>query len=167
MPTESQVPRTKRDGLITVSDAGGANEWTAPCDVGDFNYASPGHSILRILKRGEHATPRRQDAQVTSLGFSITLTDIGDPTNTYATLPDICEREREGTFVNSTWTSTFGDTSDVFGTDVNYTIDGSAFGEADKDLLFDDMSLRGNFAEGDPSTYSCTGEASILAPVIS
>jgi hypothetical protein len=164
---ESTVPRTKRDGLIVVSDSGAANDYTVSCEPGDFNYAAPGHSILRLLDRGEHKTPRRQDAQVTTLGFSVILTDIGDPTNTYATLPDICEYERAGTFVNGSWTSTFGTTSDVFGVDVTYTVDGSAFGEADKDLLFDDVSLRGSFAEGDPSAYTATGEASILAPVLS
>lgn len=164
---ESTVVRTKRDGLIVISDSGAANSYTVSCEPGDFTYSAPGYSTLRLLDRGEHKTPRRSDAQVCTLGFSVLLTDIGDPTAVYATLPDICEEQRAGTFVAGNWTSTFGTTSDEFGVDVTYTVDGSAFGEADKDLLFDDVTLKGSMAEGDPSSYSCTGEASILAPVLS
>jgi len=162
---ESLVVRTARDGGTVVSDDGSVNTYGVACEPGDFNYAAPGISVLRLLSRGSHKTERNNEDQVTTLGWSVHMRDISSTTD--AVLPDICEIERAGTFVKNNWVSTRTGISDVFTVDVEHIINGSAFGEADKSLFFDDMKLTGTFAEGFPSAYTVAGEASILAPVIS
>ncbi len=162
---ESQVVRTARDSATIVSDDGGVNTYGVACEPGDFNYSAPGTSVLRILGRGKHKTERKNEDQVTTLGWSVHMRDISSTTD--AVLPDICEIDRAGTFVKNNWVSTRTGISDVFTVDVEHIIGGAAFGEADKSLFFDDMKLTGTFAEGFPTAYTVAGEASILAPVIS
>ena len=161
----STVKRNARDGAIVVSDSGAANTYASPCGPGDFSWSAPGTSTLRLLCRGTHATPRKQDDQVCTVGWSEYVTDASSATD--ATLPDICEIDRAGTFVKTNWTSTYGNASDVFAVDVEYTVSGAAFGEADVTMHFDDVVLDGSGAEGFPTTYTASGESSTLAPVIS
>ncbi len=161
---ESPYIRTKRDGLISVSDSGAANTYTVSVEPGDFTYAAPGYSILRNLDRGDFSTVRRQDAQPVTFGWSVHLRDIGSLSD--FTLPDICE-QRAGSAWFVAATSTLDGASDAQTYDSAYTLDGSIFGESDKSLTFPDGSLRGSFTEGDPSSYAVTGEASILAPTFS
>lgn len=154
--------RTKRDITIVISDSGAANSYTVSVEPGDFNYASPRHTVVRPLDRGEFVTPRKGDAQPTTLGFSVHLRDIGNSTT--SALPDICEQRG---WAGSNWTSTLSTSSDVFAVDVAVTYDGTAAGEADRTLTFGDMSLRGSYSDGDPSAYTVSGEASILVPTLS
>lgn len=161
---ESPVIRTKRDGVISISDSGAANTYTVSVEPGDFTYSAPRHSILRNLDRGEFSTVRRQDAQPVTFGWSVHMRDIGSAAD--FTLPDICE-QRAGSAWMTAATSTLDGASDAETYDTAYTMDGATFGESDKTLTFPDGSLRGSFSEGDPTSYSVTGEASILAPTFS
>lgn len=158
--------RTKRDGSIAVADSGAAHSLTQACEPGDFNFSAPGYAIERYLDRTEHKAPRLGDAQVTTLGWSVIVTTFYSATE--ATMPDVCEYyARTNSYVNDNWTSTLDGTSDVFTVDLTYTIDGTYVGEADVTLLFPDVSLTGSFSEGAPSTYTITGEASIIGPTVS
>lgn len=159
---ESTAVRTKRDLVLVISDLAAAHSYTVAYEPGDFTWSAPGYSTVRILDRGEHVTPRRGDAQPCTLGFSTWLRDVGSAT--YATLPDICQNTN---YVASTWSGTLSATSDEVAFNVAATFDGTFTGEADKTLTFSSMSLRGSGSDGDPSTYSVTGEGSILAPTLS
>ena len=161
---ESPTVRTNRDGLTVIKDLGAANTYTNAVEPGDFNWTVPRHAILRILDRTEHATPRRGDAGVVGFGWSVHLRDLGSAVD--FTLPDICE-QRIGSAWEAARTSTLDGLSDVVAYDVDFSIDGSFVGEADKTLTFDDGSLRGNGAEGGPNAYTVAGESSILAPTFS
>jgi len=158
---ESTVAHTKRDLVLTFIDKAAAHSYVVANEPGDFAYAAPGYGTTRILDRGEHATPRRGDAQACTTSFSAYYKDAGSAT--YATLPDICQNTN---YVGSTWTSTLDGVSDEITFDLAVTIDGTYAGEADKTLTFDDMSFRGSMSDGDPSTYAVTGAASILAPIL-
>lgn len=161
---ESTAVRGKRDGVISMQSSGAAESYTTSREPGDFTYSAPGYAVIRTLDRGEFSTVRRTDAQPITGAFSVNLTDIGDPTTTFTTLPDICEQRG---YVPGNWTSTFGNASDEFAVDLLFLIDGTAFGEADKTLTFGDTSVRGSMAEGDTNTYSVTFELSALAPTLS
>jgi len=162
----STSARTKRDGSVAVSDSGAANTLTQACEPGDFTYTPGGYATERYMDRTEHKTPRKGDAQVTTLGWSAIVTTMYSTTE--ATMPDVCEYwNRTNSYVNDNWTSTLDGSSDVFSVDVTYGIDGTYVGEADVTILFNDVSLTGSFSEGAPSTYSITGEASIIGPVVS
>ena len=153
---------TKRDATIVVSDNGGTNSITIGCEPGDLAYSAPRHSILRPLDRGEHKTPRRQDAQPVTISWTINPENMGSAAA--SNIVSVCEQRD---WVASNWTSTLTGTSDVFAVDVAVTFDRSWAGESDETLTFDDVSLRGSYSDGDPSSYSITGEASILAPSFS
>lgn len=167
---ESTVVRVKRDGQILLSDLGAANTYTVKHEPGDFNYAVPDYAVINILDRGElGATPqlRRGDDQPMTGGFSAYLRDLGDTTGAaYETLLDILHRYTGG-YVDSTWSSTHGSNGDVDTWTVQLTIDGSAFGEADKTVTFPFCVLRGNVAEGDPSTIPVTFTSYALRPTLS
>lgn len=159
---ETTVIRTKRDGLTVISDSAAAKTYTPAKEPGDFNYTVPGYSTTRPLDRGDFCGVRRVDAQAVTFGWSVYARSMGSASE--ATLPDICE-DRGWWSTNAT--STLGNASDEPTWNVAHTIDGSAFGEADQTLTFPDASLRGNFSEGDVSTYTVAGEAGILKPTFS
>lgn len=160
---EANIVRNKRDGVILIRRP--EHTYTVKGDPGDFAYEAGGYSTWRGLSRGDHLTPRKLDAQVTTLSWSALLMDLGS--TEHATLPDICE---EHSRPNSWWAqntnSTLAGVSDELTSDVLFIEDGSAVGEPDVTLTFPDVSLRGSGAEGDENTYSVTGEASIVGPTV-
>lgn len=161
---ESTVVRNKRGGVVVISDSGAAHTYTVAYEPGDFQYAAPGYSVNTYLDRGEIGTTpsvRKVDEQVMTGSFSAYLRDVGSAT--YATLPDICH-PYSGGYVATNWTSTLGTASDAFLLSVALTIDGSAFGEADKTLTFPYAKLDGSAAEGDPDTYSVSFSSSAYRP---
>jgi hypothetical protein len=157
---EAQMVRNKRDGLIQIRRT--ASTYTVAVEAGNLTYKAGGYSTWWGLDRGEHMTPRKLDAQRTTLGFSVYLRDLGSAA--HATLPDICEEDSRATSwwaLNTVSTLT---TSDQKASDVLFVEDGGAVGEPDVTLTFDDVVLAGQFAEGDVNTYSVTGEAAIVGP---
>lgn len=167
---ESTVVRTKRDGQIAILDSGGANSYVITHEAGDFSYDCPAEAVNLFLDRGViGATPsiRLGDDQPMTVGFSAYLRDLGDTTGVgYETLLDICHIYASG-YVDTTWVSTMGTNSDVITWTVTLTIDGSAFGEADKTLTFNFCSLRASVSEGDPDTINVSGTSYQVRPVLS
>lgn len=158
---ESTVIRTKRDGVIVISDNGGVNTYTVAYEPGNFNYSAPMHGILQPLDRGELVNPRRQDAQPVTGGFGVHLRDIGSGAD--ITLPDICEWRG---WWGSNAVSTLNNSSDLNTVDLAWTVDGSVAGESDKTATFAKTALRGGAQEGDPNAYNCTFQSSILKPTV-
>ena len=163
---ESTVPRTLRDGVIVISDSGAANTYTVAIEPGDFAYEAPVHDLVIIRDRSALHAFRKGDDQPVTTSFSVHYRDPGDTAAAYATLPDIVE-QYAGAHVTSNWTSTLGNASDVKTWSLAYTIDGSAFGEADKTLTFNHGYFQGSYSEGSPSTYSVSGQHLITKPTLS
>ena len=160
---EAATVKNKRDGLIQVVRT--AATYTVSIEPGDFSYGGGQYSWWFGLDRGDHVTPRRLDAQLCTFGWSVWLRDLGS--TAHSTLPDICEEvSRSGSWWASNTTSTLSATSDVLSSDVVFTLDGSAVGDPDSTLTWDDAQLRGAFAEGDADTYTVTGQCAINGPAL-
>jgi hypothetical protein len=160
---ESTVIRTKRDVTWVIQDAGAANSYTPPKVLGDFAYEAPLYDLVRILDNGSLDSLRKGDDQPTSVSWTQHLSDVGS--TTYATIVDITE---ERGFFLTDWTSTTDLESDVLTSDLVATIDGTAFGEADKSLTFADMVFRGSKSFGYPASISVSGEsATATKPTLS
>jgi len=170
MATESQVIRTKRDGAIAIT-GGGGNVYDVPCDLGDLTWDVPSDTIINPLECGLiGATPnlRLGDEQPMTLGWTNYLRDLGDTagTTTYTALLDLIHRYVGGHAITN-WTSTMGLNSDVFTVTVSYTIDGSAFGEADKTVTFPFVVLRAGVATGETDTITTAGVSYAPKPILS
>lgn len=166
---ESTVVRTKRDGLLVVTD--GTNTYTIQQEVGDFNFDAPRAAVNHFPDRGEiRATPdlRDGDDQPMTIGWSMYLRDLGDTASpqTYQTILDLL-LELAGGYTADAWTSTLGTHSETKTWTVQWTVDGGAFGEADKTYAFPFVVLRGSAAEGDPNTVTITGTSYALKPTLS
>lgn len=170
---ESTVVRHKRDGVIILKSSGGSFTYTVAYEEGNFSFDIPLETVENYLDRGRLAdsvggTPsiRKGDDQPITGSFTAYLRDIGDTGATYATLPDIGVRFTSG-YVATNWTSTIGNASDVETITIDFTIDGTPFGESDKTLSFTFAVIRTSFAEGSPDTVSATFTSYILRPVLS
>jgi hypothetical protein len=158
---QSNVVRTNRDAQVIVLDSGGVNRLTLDMEPGDFNFAVPEVEVTNNLDRGEiGSTPslRKGDEQPVTGGFSAWFRDPGDTagTKTYTTLMDALVRWTSG-YADATWVSTLGSASDVDTWTIQYTINGSAFGESDKTISFPFSVLRlSSFQEGKTSTVSAS-----------
>ena len=167
---ESQIIRTKRDAQILHYDLASVHTYTVSREAGDFQVDAPGEAVSLFLARGvisDIPDIRYGDEQPITFGYSAHLRDLGDTDAdpAYATLPDLCFRYR-GKYVDRYWISTTWGYSDVFTVGTNYTLDGSAFGEADKTMTLPHCVIRGGFQEGDPSTINVTGTAYSCRPIL-
>ena len=167
---ESTVIRTKRDGVITISDSGGSHSYIVAYEPGDFSFDVPLEGSTLILDRGSIGTTpslRKADDQPVTFGFSAYWRDLSDVAGSpaYATLADICIRFASD-YVTSNWTSTLGTASDQFTVTVTLAIEGSDFGGADQTLTFAYSVIRASAAEGDPNTITVSGTCNQLRPTI-
>lgn len=173
MATESKVIRTKRDAQILYSDSGALHSYTVAYEPGDFTYSVPAETTNVFLDRGKindddgYPSVRYGDEQPMTFGHSAYWRDLGDTSveKTYATLPDLLNRY-EGGYVATNWVSTLSGRSDAFAVNCTLTIDGAAFGEADKSLIFPHAAIRGGGTEGDPSTQNVTGTSYAARPTL-
>lgn len=149
---ESTVVRNKRDGQIVITD--GTRTYTIDKEAGDFSVTVPDTTVSLYLDRGSiGATPsiRLVDDQPITGSFTAYQRDL--PNGSYATLADLAWI-LSGKYVATNWTSTMGTNSDVPTWTIQYTVDGTAFGEADKTMTFAYCRITCNLAEGDPNTLS-------------
>lgn len=151
---ESTVVRTKKDLVIVIQDQGAAQTYTLDKIPGDFAYDAPLYDLVDILDNGDLGGVRKGDEQPVTVSFSAHLRDVGS--GAHITLPDICE---ERGYWASNMTSTTAQTSDVPTEDLVVTVDGTAFGESDKSMTFEDMVLRGSASFQYPAQYSVTGRS--------
>jgi len=159
---EGTVVRTKRDGIIAITD--GVNTYTVAYEPGDFTFDVPLETVLRFLDRGViPATPsiRKGDDQPCTFSWSVYLRDLVDAA--FATLLDTAV-QFSGGYVDGNWTSTIGNASDVTTWTVNWTLEGSDFGGSDVTLSFPYSWLRASAAEGDPDTVNISGTSEVLRP---
>jgi hypothetical protein len=165
---ESTVIRVKRDGQILLADNGAGHTYTIVREPGDFAYTVPDYTIVNVLDRGVIGTIpmiRIGDEQPMTGSFSAYLSDLGDTAGTYVTLMDIAHRYASK-YVETNWVSTMGANSDVFTISIQYTIDGSPFGEADKTITFPFCVFRANATEGDPNKVAATFTSYAVRPLL-
>ena len=168
---ESTVPRTKRDGVIVISDSAGAHTYTVAYEPGDFSFDVPLEAVNLFLDRGVIGTTpsiRKGDDQPCTFSFSAYWRDLTDKATppTYATLADVCARWASD-YVTTNWTSTMGTNSDEFTVTVALTVEGSDFSGTDQTITFSYSSVRMSAAEGDPNTINVTGTSYQLRPTMS
>lgn len=169
MAVESTVIRTKRDGQILLADNGAAHTYVIVREPGDFTLSVPDQAVVHVLDRGVIGTTpliRIGDEAVMTGGFSAYLSDLGDLANANVTLNDLIMRFT-ARYVATNWVSTMGSNSDLFTLSLQYTVDGSPFGESDKTLTLPFCVLRGSIAEGDPSKTSVTFTSYAVRPLLS
>lgn len=162
---ESTVVRNKRDGQILITD--GTRSYTVDKEAGDFNFAIPGTSVNFYLDRGSlGSTPniRLVDDQPMTGGFTAYQRDM--PNASYAVLQDLAW-QISGKYVATNWSSTIGTSSDVRTLTVQYTIDGTAFGESDYTISFPFCHVIINQSEGDPSSLQVSFTSYSNKPTIS
>lgn len=149
---ESPIVRTKRDGIITITD--GTRTYVVAYEPGNFSVDFPLEEVLNFLDRGVIGTTpslRLGDDKPMTGAFSSYLRDIMDTAGspTYTTLMDLAVVPT-GRYVASNWTSTLGSSSDVKTWTIQFTIDGTFAGESDKTMSLTFVVLRAKMSEGDP-----------------
>jgi hypothetical protein len=162
---ESIVVRNKRDGQILITD--GTKSYTIDKETGDFSFDVPLETVSLYLDRGAIGTTpsiRNVDDQPITGSFTVHHRDL--PQTGYTTLADLC-LVLTGQYVAGNWSSTIGTSSDTRTFTIQYTVDGTAFGEADRTLTFAFCVLRASFAEGDPNTLSVSFTSYQLRPTVS
>jgi hypothetical protein len=154
---ESTLVRVKRDVQMLLSDLGAAHTYTPNWMPGDLSWAGGEFEVVSSLNLGDFgATPslRKGNEQPFTGSFSVFLRDVGDTSNAYATMLELCSPVASR-YVAANWISTLGASADVFTVTLTVTIDGSFAGEADKSLTFTFVVLRlGGVQMGDPSTQT-------------
>lgn len=170
---ESLVVRTKRDIIWTITDLGAAHTYTGAYEPGDVSITVPGWATLHFLDRGELSTSgtdggqpsiRKGDDQPMTVSVSVHQRDVGS--TSYTTFMDLCWRYVGG-YVRSNWLSTMGSSSDETTWTFAMTVDGTAFGESDKTVTLPYCPFRGNYADGDPNTFSATATSFAVVPTLS
>jgi len=159
---ESTIIRTKRDGIIAITDA--IRTYTIAYEPGDFTFDVPGETVTLYLDRGViGSTPsiRNADDQPMTLSFTAALRDCVSAS--HATLLDLAVIFASG-YVSSTWTDTMGTNSDTKTYTITWTVEGSDHGGSDVTLSFPFVVVRGSVSEGDPDTVSISGTSYALRP---
>jgi len=149
---ESTVVRNKRDGQILITD--GTRSYTIDKEAGDFSLTIPDTTVSLYLDRGSIGTTpsiRLVDDQPITGSFTAYQRDL--PNGTHVTLLDLAHQIATK-YVASNWSSTIGTSSDVPTLTIQYTVDGTAFGESDRTMILAYCRITANFAEGDPNTVS-------------
>jgi len=167
---ESTVVRVKRDGIITRSSLGAAFTYVHAYEPGDLAITVPNHTVNLFLDRGEIGTTpsiRKGDDQPMTLVWSCYLRDIADlgATKTYTTPLDLSWRFASN-YATTNWASTLGSSSDVQTETIAWTVDGSAFGEADKTMSFPYCFTTANVSEGDPNMVAIAATSYSLIPTV-
>lgn len=157
---------TKRDGVLSIADSGGAHSYTVAYELGDFSLTIPDAAEALFLDRGRIGTTpsvRLTDDQPMTFSFTAYLRDVAGAD--YATLLDICHRYSGG-YVATNWVSTLTG-SDVFCLDLTFVLDNAVVGGADITMELNFCSIHANIQEGDPNSISISGTSYSLKPVVS
>ena len=165
----SVVPKTKRDGLITLLDGTGV---PVTLDVafedGNFSFSQPQQfSELVVMDRGNFAAIRKQDEQAITGSFSFHFRQFTDGSEAGSVRDFI---NQSGNYSGNTSTGTSGTPYvEHYCIDIKYTAEGTDFGDsADHTVTLSKCVCSLDFAEGDPSAFTlnftCYGGASVTGP---
>jgi len=152
---EDTIPRTKRDGTLTISDNAAANSLVISIQPGDLSVTINGETITNVLDRGAMGAPpylRYADDQPMTFSFSAVLRELSDAAE--ATLSQFLHM---GGFVGSDWVTTMGATGEVDVFTLVWAVEGTDHGSADHTFTLPYCRFTGSISEGDPSSISISG----------
>jgi hypothetical protein len=166
----STVPKTKRDGLITLKD--GASPTPVSLEVayedGNFTFSDPQQfSELVIMDRGNFAAIRKQDEQAKTGSFSFHLRQFTDGSEAGSVRDFI---NKAGNYAANISTGLTGvPYVEHFCIDITYQAEGTDFGDdADHTVTLSKCVCSLDFSEGDPSSFTlnftCYGGVTVTGP---
>lgn len=163
----SVIPKTKRDGLITLLD-GGAVTLDIAYEDGNFSFSQPQQfSELVVMDRGAFAAVRKQDEQAITGSFGFHFRQFTDATQPGSVRDFI---NQSGAFSTNASTGTTGTPYiEHYTIDIKYTAEGTDFGDAaDHTVTLSKCICTLDFSEGDPSSFTlnftCYGGATVTGP---
>lgn len=162
---ESLITKTKRDGVITITDGTtpAAETYEVAFEAGDLSITIAGRTISLFLDRGVITDPpqiRFGDDQPMTFTFTAQLREVTD--TAVATLVDIVN---DTGFVGSTWIGRGGSTREVKTYHLKWAIEGSDHGDSgDHTIEMDFCYITGSVADGDPANVSISGTSFQVYP---
>ncbi len=153
----SATVKNHRDGQIEIEDATGTPiSMTVQYEAGDFSISglTEGQKeIATYYDRGDLCSVRKTTQTFPTFSFTAHMTDLSDATE--KCLLDVVNKG--GAW--SSGVSTLGANADVWATKVTFTCEGTDHGDtADHVTTLDDCRLSIDFSEGDPNTFSLSGQ---------
>jgi len=150
----STIPKTKRDGVITLLDGTATPvELEVAYEDGNFTFSDPQQfSELVVMDRGNFAAIRKQDEQAKSGSFSFHFRQF----------TDAAEAGSVRDFINQAGNYSGNVSTGINGTpyvehytiDIKYTADSPDTAEADHVVTLSKCICSLDFSEGDPSSFT-------------
>jgi hypothetical protein len=151
----STIPKTKRDGVITLLDgtSGTAVSLEVAYEDGNFTFSDPQQfSELVVMDRGNFAAIRKQDEQAKSGSFSFHFRQF----------TDAAEAGSVRDFINASGSYSANVSTGLTGTpyvehytiDIKYLADSPDTAEADHTVTLSKCICSLDFSEGDPSSFT-------------
>jgi len=165
----SVVPKTKRDGLITLIDGTGVPvTLEVAYEDGNFTFSDPQQfSELVVMDRGNFAAIRKQDEQAKTGSFSFHFRQFTDGSEAGSVRDFI---NQAGNYSGNTSTGGAGvPYIEHYCIDIKYTADGTTFGDdGDHTVTLAKCVCSLDFSEGDPSSFTlnftCYGGVTVTGP---
>ena len=146
--------KAARDGQIKLTDGASAAYVVAYEGDGNFSFDVPKADAVVIYDRGAISGVRQGNAGVASISFSVNHRDFTD--GSVENLCDFIDGRGSLASASSAATAAFSDFK-LF--NVTLTIEGTDHGDtADHVTTLDDCRLSIDFSEGDPNTFSLSGQ---------
>lgn len=168
----STVIKNFTDGSLTIADGTGTPlEITVQFENGDFSVSGLSPQLREVAayeSRGSFNTLRHTNRTYPSGSFTAKAAEFSE--DSVGTLADAILQQ--GT-VWAAALSTLGANADVYTVDLQFTVEGTDFGDAaDGALTLEDCYCTIDFAEGDPNSFTVnfvvygdiSGDISITAP---
>ena len=150
----STIPKTKRDGVITLLDGTGSPvTLEVAYEDGNFTFSDPQQfSELVVMDRGNFAAIRKQDEQAKSGSFSFHFRQFTDGVNA-GSVRD---------FINASGAYSANVSTGLTGTpyvehytiDIKYLADSPDTSEPDHTVTLSKCICSLDFSEGDPSSFT-------------
>lgn len=150
----STIPKTKRDGVITLLDGTGTPvELEVAYEDGNFTFSDPQQfSELVVMDRGKFAAVRKQDEQAKTGSFSFHFRQF----------TDAAEAGSVRDFINQAGNYSGNISTGLTGTpyiehytiDIKYLADSPDTAEADHTVTLSKCICSLDFSEGDPSSFT-------------
>jgi hypothetical protein len=151
----STIPKTKRDGVITLLDGTSVTpvELEVAYEDGNFTFSDPQQfSELVVMDRGNFAAIRKQDEQAKSGSFSFHFRQFTDAAEAGSVRDFI---NQAGNYSGNVSTGLTGTPYvEHYTIDIKYTADSPDAAEADHVVTLSKCICSLDFSEGDPSSFT-------------
>jgi hypothetical protein len=151
----STIPKTKRDGVITLIDGTAVTpvELEVAYEDGNFTFSDPQQfSELVVMDRGNFAAVRKQDEQAKTGSFSFHFRQFTDAAEAGSVRDFI---NQAGNYSGNVSTGTAGTPYiEHYTIDIKYVADSPDAAEADHTVTLEKCICSLDFSEGDPSSFT-------------